>query len=197
MLDQQHDQHVEDFETMETQYSTNVHNVVSMLASLMRHQMKDYHHHLYAFLSDYILIFCMHLFGDTKDVFFIVFNTSKPLLFCISLSGVDGMSCFKFCIQYLSLLPPAFHNFHNLLFSDISLLTFSFHHHVCFLRMSSLICRVIHFTRKSFGTNFLKQSSLFTILASQKSSLCWVTHSSFGMTFTSRTNLIFCRLTKM
>ena len=46
MLDQQQDQHVEDFETTETQYSTNVHNGVSMLASLMRHQVKDYHHHL-------------------------------------------------------------------------------------------------------------------------------------------------------
>ena len=45
MLDQQQDQHVEDFKTTETQYSTNVH-VVSMLASLMRHQVKDYHHHL-------------------------------------------------------------------------------------------------------------------------------------------------------
>ena len=39
-------QHVEDFETTETQYSTNVHNVVSMQASLMGRQVKDYHHHL-------------------------------------------------------------------------------------------------------------------------------------------------------
>ena len=31
MLDQQQDQHVEDFETTETEYSTIVHNVVSML----------------------------------------------------------------------------------------------------------------------------------------------------------------------
>ena len=47
MLEQQQDQHVEGFETTESQYSTNVHNVVSMLASLMRHQVKDYHHHFY------------------------------------------------------------------------------------------------------------------------------------------------------
>ena len=30
---------------METQYLTNNHNVVSMLASLMRHKVKDYHQH--------------------------------------------------------------------------------------------------------------------------------------------------------
>ena len=39
MLDQQQDQHVEDSETTETQYSTNVFiQHVSMLVSLMRHQ---------------------------------------------------------------------------------------------------------------------------------------------------------------
>ena len=46
MLEKQQDQHDEDFETKETQYSTNVHNVVSMLTSLIRHQVKDYHHDL-------------------------------------------------------------------------------------------------------------------------------------------------------
>ena len=127
-------------------------------------------------------------------------------------------------------------HFHNLPFSDISLLTFSFHHHVCFLHMPFFVhlqvfsvadskpcfnldqisstcspevssislvkvsqnlswrsaCWSFH-TRR-FGTNFLHQSSLFTILVSQTISLCWVTHSSFGMTFTSLTNLVFCRL---
>ena len=40
MLDQQQDQHVEDSETTETQYLTNVfiQHSVSMLVSLMRHQ---------------------------------------------------------------------------------------------------------------------------------------------------------------
>ena len=42
MLDQQQDQHEEDFETTETQYSTNVHNAVFMLTSLMHHQLIDY-----------------------------------------------------------------------------------------------------------------------------------------------------------
>ena len=43
---------MEDFETAETQYSANVHNFVSMLASLMCHQVKDNHHHLiYIFLQ--------------------------------------------------------------------------------------------------------------------------------------------------
>ena len=40
-----------------------------------------------------------------------------------------------FFSKYLSLLPPAFHNFHKLLFSVISLLTFSFHHQVRFFRI--------------------------------------------------------------
>ena len=57
MLDQQQAQHVEDFETTETQYSTNIYDVAFMLASLMHHQVKDYHYHLYTFLSSYILIF--------------------------------------------------------------------------------------------------------------------------------------------
>ena len=72
---------------METQYLTNNHNVVSMLASLMRHKVKDYHNTSYTFLSDYILIFCMHLFDNRKDVFFIVFSTSK-LLFSTFLVAV-------------------------------------------------------------------------------------------------------------
>ena len=51
MLDQQQDQFIEDFKTMETQYSTNLYDAVSMLASLMRYQVKYYHHHLvYIFL---------------------------------------------------------------------------------------------------------------------------------------------------
>ena len=83
----------------------------------------------------FCLIFYMHLFGSMKDVFFIDFNTSKLLLFCISVSCVGSMLCLPFCIKYLSLLPPTLHNFHNLLFSDLSLLTFSFHHHACFLHM--------------------------------------------------------------
>ena len=41
---------------------------------------------------------------------------------------------FRFASRYLSWFPPAFFNFHNL-FSDISLLTFSFQHHVCFLQI--------------------------------------------------------------
>ena len=61
---------------------------------------------LYTFLSDYILVFSTHLFGVTKVfflvflfVFFIVFNISKLLLFCISLICIDGMLCFTFGIQ--------------------------------------------------------------------------------------------------
>ena len=50
VLGQQQDQHVEDFETMEIKYSIIVHNVVSMSASLMLHQDKDYHHH-YVYIS--------------------------------------------------------------------------------------------------------------------------------------------------
>ena len=46
MLDQHQDQDVEGLGTTETQYSTIVHNVVSMLASLMHHQGKDHHVHL-------------------------------------------------------------------------------------------------------------------------------------------------------
>ena len=46
MLDQQQNQHVEDFDTTETQYSIIIHNVVSMLAFLMHHQVKDYHYYL-------------------------------------------------------------------------------------------------------------------------------------------------------
>ena len=84
----------------------------------------------YIFLSDYILIFCTHLSGYMKDVFF-VSNTSK-FLFCISLTACRG---FLFASKYLSLLPIAFHNFHNLLFSDMSLLTFSFQQHVCFIHI--------------------------------------------------------------
>ena len=90
---------MEDSETTETQYSANIHNGVSMLSSLMRHQVKNYHHHLVYILSDYILIFCTHLFGDRKYVFFIVFNTGKLLLFCICLSCVDRMLYFLLCIQ--------------------------------------------------------------------------------------------------
>ena len=56
VMDQQQDQYVEDFETMETQYSTNVENIVSMLASLMRYQVKVTIITLYTFLSEYILI---------------------------------------------------------------------------------------------------------------------------------------------
>ena len=37
---------VPEIETTKFQYSTNGHNFVSMQASLMCHQMKDYHHHL-------------------------------------------------------------------------------------------------------------------------------------------------------
>ena len=46
VLDQQQDQHVEGFETTETQYLSNIRNVVSLLAYLVCHQVKDYHHHL-------------------------------------------------------------------------------------------------------------------------------------------------------
>ena len=56
VMDQQQDQYVEDFETMETQYSTNIENIVSMLASLMRYQVKVTIITLYTFLSEYILI---------------------------------------------------------------------------------------------------------------------------------------------
>ena len=98
-----------------------VHNFVSMLASMMHHQGKDYHHQLVYIFSDYILIICTHLFGNTKNNYF-VFNTSK-LLLQLSLLHQNIYIC----------LSPTFHNIHNLLFSDISLLTFSFRHHVCFL----------------------------------------------------------------
>ena len=45
----------------------------------------------------------MHLFGNSKDVFFIVFN--KLLFFYISLSCVDSMLCFLFCIQIFIFAP--------------------------------------------------------------------------------------------
>ena len=117
MLDQQQAQHVEDFETTETQYSTNIYDVAFMLASLMHHQVKDYHYHLYTFLSSYILIFiCL---------------AKQKMFSLLSLT----LANFTFSAFFLALHPPAFQNFHNFLFSDLSLLTFSFHHHVCFLHM--------------------------------------------------------------
>ena len=99
MLDQQQDQHLEDFETTETQYSTMFIMLFpcQLLCCVIKGKIAITMS--YAFLSNYILIFCMHLFGNTKVVFFIVFNTSKLLLFCISLSCVDGMLCFPFTIQ--------------------------------------------------------------------------------------------------
>ena len=80
-----------------------------MLASLMRHQVIKMITIItsYIFLSDYILIFCTHLFGNTKDVFFIVFNTSKLLLFWISFSCVDGIFCFPFCFQIFIFAPTS------------------------------------------------------------------------------------------
>ena len=80
----------------------------------------------------------MHLFGDTKDVLFIVLNINKLLLFCIYISCVNAILCFPFC-NYFTLHPPAFHKFQNLLFSDISFLNFSFHHHLCFLHVSFFV----------------------------------------------------------
>ena len=114
MLDQQQDQHVKHCKTTETQYSIIIYKVVSKLASLIRPQEKDYHHQLVC-ISHQLhpnSLYGMHLFGDTKNVFF---RTSKLLLFCISLSCVDVMLYFPFFSKYLSLLPPAFHNFHTLL----------------------------------------------------------------------------------
>ena len=121
MVDQQQAQHVEDFETTETQYSTKIYSVAFMLASLMHHQVKDYHYHLYTFLSSYILIFiCL---------------ARQKMLSLLPLT----LANFTFSAFFLALHPPAFQNFHNFLFSDLSLLTFSFHHHVCFLHKSFFV----------------------------------------------------------
>ena len=121
MVEQQQAQHLEDFETTETQYSTNIYSVAFMLASLMHHQMKDYRYHLYTFLSSYILIFiCL----ARQKMFSLL-----PLT----------LANFTFSAFFLALHPPTFQNFHNFLFSDLSLLTFSFHHHVCFLHKSFFV----------------------------------------------------------
>ena len=80
-------------------YDFVVHNVISMLAFLMRDLVKDYHHHL-VYISFRLHLDFMYAFVRRRErCFFVVFNTSKLLLFCISLSCVDGMSCFPFCIQ--------------------------------------------------------------------------------------------------
>ena len=50
-------QHVEDFETTKTQYSTDFQNVVSTLPSLMHHRVKDYHRQL---------IYISHLLTQTS-----------------------------------------------------------------------------------------------------------------------------------
>ena len=46
MPEQQQDHDVKYSKTTEIQYSTIIHNDVSMLASLMRHQVKNFYHHL-------------------------------------------------------------------------------------------------------------------------------------------------------
>ena len=98
MPEQQQDQHMIDSDITKAQYSTIIHNEFPMLASLMRHHVTDYCHHLVYISLRLHLVFCTH-FGDAKVDSFIVFNISKLLLFCISLSCVDGTLCFTFWIQ--------------------------------------------------------------------------------------------------
>ena len=119
---------------METQYSANVLIFVSMLASLMRHQVKNYHHHL-VYVS--IQLYPDFLYGlATQKMFSLLSSTLANFSFAaVFLAVQTACHTFHFASKNFSFLPPAFHNFHNLLFSDISLLTFSFHHHVCFLHM--------------------------------------------------------------
>ena len=62
-------------------------------------------HYFHPWLHQELWTVLKHLFGNMKDVFFIVFNTSKLLLFCISLSCVDRMSCFPPCIQIFIFAP--------------------------------------------------------------------------------------------
>ena len=80
-------------------------------------------------------IFCTHLFGGMKDVFFIDFNTSKLLLFRISLSCVGSMLCLPFCIQIFIFVTTHLAQFPQSTFLRFILTDFSFHHHVCFLHM--------------------------------------------------------------
>ena len=70
------------------------------------------------------MTFCMHLLGDMKDVSFNVFNNSKLLLFCISLTCVDSMSCFPFCIQIFIFAPnclpqPSTYSLHRYILTDL------------------------------------------------------------------------------
>ena len=66
MLDQQQDQHEEDFATTETQYSTNVHNAVFMLTSLMHHQLIDYQRKV-IFRSEDIQVFVFSIIYQICD----------------------------------------------------------------------------------------------------------------------------------
>ena len=85
MLDQQQDQHVEDFETTETEYSTIVHNVVSMLASLIRHQMKDYHRIHFSPITSLIFVrICL----ATRKMFSLLFLTLANFSFSAFLLAV-------------------------------------------------------------------------------------------------------------
>ena len=131
------DQHVEDFETTEAQYSTIVYNNVFMLVSLMHHQGKDFHLYLvYISLqlhSDllYALIWWLKrysLLSLTLANFFF-----SPFLLAVW----TACHALLFASKYLSLLSLAF--IHNFLFSDIYLLTFSFHHQVCFFHMAFFV----------------------------------------------------------
>ena len=73
----------------------------------------------------------MHLLGNT--LFSLLSLTLAIFSFFVFLWAVwTAYPAFHFTSKYLSSLPPAFHNFYNLLFSDISLQIFSFHHRICF-----------------------------------------------------------------
>lgn len=113
------------YETMETQYSTTVHSVLSMLASSMHHEGKDYHHYLACISHQLHSNFLYTSIWQYKriDVFFIFFNTGKFLLFCISLislvsSGISVQTCSAFLSVSTHLLQLLFSS--CLLFSDNS-----------------------------------------------------------------------------
>ena len=116
------------------------------------------------FLSNYILIFCSHLFGDMKRVFFIVINTSKLFLFCFSLSCVDGMSCFPNI--YLCSHPPSTT---SITYSSQSFLVkYESHKKWCNrINFYSVITTVQFNVKKTTceESSFLKMSSFFKILS--------------------------------
>ena len=201
-----------------------------MLASLMFHQVKDYHH-LLVYISLRLHPDFLYALVWRHIVFFIVFNTSNLLLFCISLSCVDGISCFPFHIQIFIFatarlpqllqssflryiltdlfIPPPHLFLHMPFFVDPQVfsvsdtkLYFNFNQILLTWGIINCECRsstnlipkisLFELPYMSFWNKFLTPISAFYNFASQINSFYWVTHSLFGVTFTSHTNLIFC-----